>query len=47
MEDPGEFNDFEPEMFDFSAVEAYALELAAAVEIYGIPVLEPGEIRGN
>lgn len=43
--DPHEFGDAEPEDEDWDAVDAYLDELAAAVEAFGVPIVEPGDIR--
>lgn len=45
-DDPGAFDDFADDPDDGDAVELYADELAAAVEAFGVPVLERGGDSG-
>ncbi len=40
-----EFADFEPDTDDSDELELYAVELAAAVEAFGVPVIQPVEFR--
>lgn len=42
-DDDSTFNDWEDETDDSAEVDAYADEVAAAVEAFGVPVLEPGK----
>lgn len=41
-----EFDDYEDDgPDDNEAIEAYAAELTAAVEAFGVPVAEPGDLE--
>jgi hypothetical protein len=44
-DDDSTFHDWEEETDDSDDVDAYADELKAAVEAFGVEVLEPGETR--